>query len=91
MKVWTRLGLLALVLVAGSAAAQEEDAAQSRSTVYRAVEGPLTEDVPGGALMLGAYGAAWLLTMGFVWRLGLLHARNAADLDRLRARTDKKA
>ena len=78
--------LLALTLstLASIAFAQEQTPAQERTTVYRAVEGPQTEDVPGGALLLGAYGAAWALVLLFVWRLGKIHAQNAADLAELR-------
>jgi len=66
------------------AAAQEESPAESRSTEFKAVEGaPPTKDVPGGPLLIGAYGAVWLLLLLFVVRLGRLQGRTMQDVERL--------
>jgi len=68
---------------------QTESAEESRAAQFRTVTGPQAPEVPGGALMLGAYITAWVLTMGFFWRVGRLHARNAADLERLQKHLEK--
>jgi hypothetical protein len=66
---------------AASASAQEEGPAESME--FQAVEGPQTEDVPGGPLLLGAYAIFLLATVLFVVRVSALQARTARDLDRL--------
>jgi CcmD family protein len=87
---------LALVLAASSAAAQDErdagpqSVAQSRSAQFRAVRGASREHVPGGPLLVAAYGVAWVLVLGYVIRLGVMHARTARDLDRLEKSIAKK-
>lgn len=85
--------LFAVVPAAAPARAQGQDAASedaspadSRATAFRAVEGPQTEHVPGGALMIGAYAVVWVLLLLFVVRLGLLQSRTAREIDRLRDR-----
>ncbi len=75
MRAWIRPLLLALTLgfvAAPIAMAQQdqsgdaaaEDPADERATSFQAVEGPVTEDVPGGALMVVAYAAVWILVSG---------------------------
>jgi CcmD family protein len=92
MRALIRTLMLALTLsfvAAPLALAQEgEDAAsvdpsEERSTEFRAVEGPVTEDVPGGMLMVVAYASIWILIFGYVFRLGRMSARTAADVRRL--------
>lgn len=72
---------------AGLASAQEEaePAAEDRASAFRAVSGPQVDRVPGGKLLIGAYGVAWVLMLGYLWRLGSLHAANAKELERLKA------
>jgi CcmD family protein len=86
-----------LVLMLGSVAApfasaqeqpdaqteEEVDPSTERATSFRAVDGPVTEDVPGGVLMIVAYAAIWVLVFGYVWRLGRMSAQTAADVRRL--------
>lgn len=97
MKRWWLSGLFALALVGGVAHAQDganEDATNEdstgepsvarRATGFRTVTGPDQEQVPGGTLLLIAYGAAWLLVAGYAWRLGGLHRDTAADVEALR-------
>ncbi|MCB9656149.1 MAG: hypothetical protein R3B40_31875 [Polyangiales bacterium] len=45
-----------------------EDAAESRATSFRAVDGAIREDVPGGMLVVGAYGAIAALLLLFLLR-----------------------
>ncbi|MCA9532770.1 MAG: hypothetical protein KC593_03790 [Myxococcales bacterium] len=45
-----------------------DDAASSRATSFRAVDGAITEDVPGGLMLVGAYGAIFALLLLFLWR-----------------------
>ncbi len=77
-----------LALGASTAMAQEPeqtDQVEDRASAFRAVSGPQVESVPGGALLIGAYGAAWVLMLGFFWRVGRLHAQNQSQLERLEA------
>lgn len=64
-------------------AQSEPDAAESRSAAFRAVEGAVVEDVPGGPLLIGAYGAIFALVLGYVIYLGRMHAGLRQDLERL--------
>jgi hypothetical protein len=79
---------LALSAVA-PAAAQPADGATAgatpddRATSFRAVSGAEAESVPGGALLVGAYGLVWAFTLLYVLRLAGLSRRTAQDLTRL--------
>jgi hypothetical protein len=78
----------AIVLGTAPAARAQEDAgaidpAQDRATEFVAVDGAVAEDVPGGPLLVGAYGLVLLVVLGYVLRLGFLQAATARDLDRL--------
>lgn len=64
-------------------AATAADPQEDRASAFRAVRGPDAEQVPGGALLIGAYGAVFLLMLAYLWRLGRLHAANAEQLERL--------
>lgn len=83
------LALAFAVTVAPAFAQQEEptEAAESapedRQTSFQNVTGPQVEDVPGGALLIGAYGVAWFLVVAYLWRLAGLSRRTAADVDAL--------
>ena len=81
-----RAALLAscVVLFAGVASAQEPDAAEERAMTFEAAEGAQTENVPGGALLIGAYGLVWLFLLGYVVSLGYRQARTRDDIERLR-------
>ena len=59
------------------------DAAESRSATFQAVSGGQGEDVPGGPLLVAAYGAVLALVLGYVLHLGRLTAGASRDLDRL--------
>jgi hypothetical protein len=71
--------------------AVREEAAESRSATFEAVTGAQQEDVPGGPLLVAAYGAVLVLVLGYVLYLGGLTAGASRDLERLeravRART----
>jgi len=60
-----------------------EDAAGSRSATFQAVTGAQQEDVPGGPLLVAAYGAVLVLVLGYVLYLGSLTAGASRDLERL--------
>lgn len=66
-----------------------EDPTASRSTAFRAVSGPSTEDVPGGPLLIGAYGAILVLMIGYVMWLARLQSTTTRDLDRLKRALDR--
>ncbi len=61
-----------------------EDAATSRSATFQAMEGPTTEDVAGGPLLVAAYAAINVLLLGYVVWLGALQSGTTRDLARLR-------
>ena len=71
--------------VAFPAAAQDEDAAESRATSFQAVEGNAREEVQGGPLLLGAYATVWIILIGYVGYMGLGHRRTEQQLRELRA------
>ena len=70
-----------LVLPCASATAQEDEGPESME--FQAVDGPNTEDVPGGMLMVAAYGTVLLLLVGFVARIGMMQSKTRADIARL--------
>jgi len=88
----TRLRAWALALLLGSMstlpvatlASAQEDAAESRAATFEAVEGAQTEDVPGGALLIAAYGVIFLLMLGFVGSIAARQARTQRELAQLR-------
>ncbi|MCA9531378.1 MAG: hypothetical protein KC543_14715 [Myxococcales bacterium] len=91
-----RLKALAAALIAwGSSAlafaqdAGAETAAQSRSTQFVAVRGPQTEHVPGGALLIIAYGIVFVLLLLYVLRLFRLQAKTDETLAQLGERIDR--
>jgi len=60
-----------------------ESAADARASSFRAVEGSDAEQVPGGSLLIGAYGVMWLFVFGYVWRLQKIHGQTREDIRRL--------
>jgi hypothetical protein len=50
----------------------------------------VTEDVPGGALLVGAYGAALTLMLAYVLWLGALQAGANREIARLKKIVEKK-
>jgi CcmD family protein len=77
----------AWLLTAGAAVAAEpvhaQDAAEERAQSFQAVEGAVKEDVPGGPLLVAAYGAIWVLLLLYVIRLVRMQQRAQSDLQRL--------
>jgi hypothetical protein len=73
-----------------AAVEDSEDAAQSRSATFQAVSGAQTEDVPGGPLLVGAYGAVLALVLFYVLYLGSLSAGASRDLARLEKAIESK-
>ncbi|NLE47116.1 MAG: hypothetical protein GX614_01795 [Sandaracinaceae bacterium] len=63
---------------------EERTALEDRSTSFQAVTGPVTEDVPGGTLLIAAYLAIWAATMLYLLRLARLGKRIDADLNALK-------
>jgi CcmD family protein len=79
------LGAWLLLAGAGAAAgtARAQDAAEERAQSFQAVEGAVQEDVPGGPLLVAAYGAIWVLLLLYVIRLVRMQQRAQSDLQRL--------
>jgi len=85
-------GLLGLATPLASMAQEEQpeqpegeqvDPSEERATAFRAVEGPVTEDVPGGTLLVVAYGIVWTLLLLYVFRLGAIQSGLGREVDRL--------
>jgi CcmD family protein len=74
---------LALCLLLSAAPVLAEDAAADRAQSFRAVEGAVKEDVPGGPLLVGAYALVWLAVFGYLVRLVRQQARTEAEIARL--------
>lgn len=76
---------LAVGLAAPTIAAAQEDqpTMEAQAMRFERVEGPDQENVPGGTIMVVAYAVIWLLLLGFVVRLGMLHRGTAQDVGRL--------
>lgn len=76
------VGSMAMV---GSAFAQDEpDPAAERADSFQAASGAQTENVPGGTLMIAAYGAVFVLIFGYVASLAVRQNNTQRELDRLR-------
>ncbi|MBO6934152.1 MAG: hypothetical protein JJ863_04235 [Deltaproteobacteria bacterium] len=74
---------VAAPVLAQEAETEEASPEESRETSFQNVTGPQVEDVPGGALMIGAYGVAWFVLIGYVLRLAMLNRRTALEVDAL--------
>lgn len=77
------LAALAVCFAVVTTALAQDTADDSRATSFQAVQGAQREDVPGGPLLIGAYGVVLVLLVGYVARLGAMHARTSGELDRL--------
>ena len=85
---WFMVGIGAM---ASAASAQtRDDPGTDRATEFRAVQGAVREDVPGGPLLVAAYGVAWTVVLLYVLRLGLLHTGLRKDIDRLEQAVNAK-
>jgi len=74
-----------VVLAQDEESGEEIDPAAERAQTFEAAEeGAQTENIPGGLLMVAAYGIIWLLVLGYTVSLGFRQARTAAELARLR-------
>ena len=60
-----------------------QDAAEDRSQSFQAVQGPVTEDIAGGPLLLAAYAIIWLALFAYLYRLHSLQARTQSELGRI--------
>jgi hypothetical protein len=66
-----------------------EDPTAGRATAFRAVSGPTTEDVPGGPLLISAYGAILVLMIGYVMWLARLQSVTTRELETLKRALDR--
>jgi type VI protein secretion system component VasF len=66
-----------------------QDAAEERSQSFQAVKGAVKEDVPGGPLLVWAYGLILLLMVGYLVRLVRLQQRSERELARLSQQLSK--
>jgi hypothetical protein len=85
------LGLAWSSLVAWPhAASAQEGADESRATTFQAVEGPQKENVPGGPLLVAAYGFVLASLVAYVVRLALMQRKTSTEVDRLSALLEQK-
>ena len=83
------LCVVAAVAVLSVVQAAPAAAEGSREGFVPAAPGQAVEDsVPGGLLMLTAYGVLWTLVGGYLWRLSRRTAATQRDLDALGQRLD---
>lgn len=85
LHVLTLLAFVSLCAPSFAPKAFAEDVGESRAATFQAVEGARGEQVPGGPLMVSAYGVVMVLLVAYVARLGLLQRKTAADVERLSA------
>jgi hypothetical protein len=69
--------------------AASDDPAEARSATFQAVEGAVQEDIPGGPLLVGAYGVILALVLGYVLHLARLQSQTTRDLARLRTAVER--
>jgi hypothetical protein len=74
---------LLLALCVGPSLANAQSADEERAQAFKPVEGAVQEDVPGGPLLVAAYGTLWLFLLGYGFRLIRLQQRAEADVKRL--------
>lgn len=85
------VGVVAPAFAQDEGTTEEEDVAESRATSFQAVSGPTREAMPGGPLLLGAYGAFMVMLLGYVVYLGRLQTTSAREVARLGAILDAHA
>lgn len=86
-RLYLAIALALAMFAAGPAAAalaQQEDAAESRAATFEAARGAQLEELPGGALLIAAYGVVFLLVLVYVVSIAFRQATTARELDRLR-------
>ncbi|MBK8171656.1 MAG: hypothetical protein IPK60_15090 [Sandaracinaceae bacterium] len=90
------LGFLTITLCSASTNAVAQDGPaeaapeDSRATQFRAMQGPAQESVPGGTLMVAAYGLVWLFVFAYIVRIALLSAKTSSEVERLSSALAKK-
>jgi len=83
MRFWRQLCLCAVLLGAPALALAEDSANDDRAATFEAVSGAVKEDVPGGPLLVAAYGLIWLAVFAYVFRLVRLQRGADENLARL--------
>jgi hypothetical protein len=82
--------LCARALAQDEAGDDSEDPGESRAAAFEAADGAQTENIPGGALMVAAYGVIFLLVLGYVISIGYRQAQIGADVARLQRDLESK-
>jgi hypothetical protein len=75
--------LLAWLGCASAALVRAQEPGEGRAQSFRAVEGAVKEDVPGGPLLVTAYALILATLIAYVLRLARLQGRAQTDLARL--------
>jgi CcmD family protein len=83
MRFWRQLCLCAMLLGSSALALAQDAAKNDRATSFEAVSGAVKEDVPGGPLLIAAYGLIWLAVFAYVFRLVRLQRGADENLARL--------
>ena len=76
---------------AQEAEAPAASAAEERAAEFVGVEGADAERIPGGALLLAAYGVVWVFLFFYLMRIRGLQRNVAAELERLTAKSQVTA
>lgn len=97
-KLFRSLALVGVLFAASPGFAQEDTQAASatdgdsedRATQFRTSAGPQVDRVPGGKLLIAAYGLAWLAILAFMWlRIDRQQKRATNELERLASVVDR--
>lgn len=82
---WLFVAVLACAAPAAAQDSSEETPSEARAAEFVAVEGAVAEDVPGGPLLIGAYGVAWAFLFLYIFRVGRLQGaanQTLAEIER---------
>lgn len=74
---------IGLLLSSTAALAQAPDASDDRATSFHAVTGGEQEDVPGGTLLVAAYGVVLVALIGYVLYVGAIQQGTQREITRL--------
>ena len=65
---------------------KETNPYKQNNTVFEALKGPSQEQIPGGILVTGAYGATMILVLFYIGYLGTLHHRAHVEIEWLKTK-----
>lgn len=87
------LALCAALFIAPAAARADDEPTrpeEDRGTAFQRVTGPARDNVPGGKLMVIAYGVVWMTIFGYVFATWRRQSRLRDDLSRMQAALEEE-